>query len=165
MDDWNPFRSMSIGHPIPEINLFQTLTLKLQGQGHGCGQRAMSYRWLSNILTHFLFISHQSDQQFLKYSYFEIWPWNIQGQGHEWGQRSRSHIMRFHFIMQTSKFLLINATAVTLGGGHRKVIRYISPDPYILCAKYLWFSFHGFDVRGKSCCDGGRGRGRNKLKT
>ena len=30
--------TMSIGHPIPVIRLFQTLTLKLQGQGHGCGQ-------------------------------------------------------------------------------------------------------------------------------
>ena len=41
-----------------------------------------------------------------------------------------------HFIAQTSKFLLIDATAVTLGQGHGKVIQYISPDPYILCAKY-----------------------------
>ena len=79
--------------PIPEIRLFQTLTLKLQGQGHGCGQRVRSYSWPSILLTRFLFISHQSDQQFLRYSYFEIWPWNIQGQGHEWGQRSRSPII------------------------------------------------------------------------
>ena len=50
--------------PIPEIKLFKTLTLKLQGQGHGCGQRVRSYNWPSIILTHFLFISHQSDQQF-----------------------------------------------------------------------------------------------------
>ena len=66
--------------------------LKLQGQGHGCGQRARSYNQPIIILTH-LFISHQSDQQFLKYSYFEIWPWNLQSQGHEWGQRSRTHIV------------------------------------------------------------------------
>ena len=44
-----------------------------------------------------------------------------------------------HFIAQTSKFLLIDATAVTLGQGHGKVIQYIFPDPYILCAKYLRF--------------------------
>ena len=43
MDDLHPFRSLSIGRPIPEIKLFQTLTLKLQGQGYGCGQRARSY--------------------------------------------------------------------------------------------------------------------------
>ena len=65
-----------------------------------------------------------------------------------------------YFIAQTSKFLLIDATAVTLGQGHGKVIQYISPDQYILCAKYLSFSWNGFDVRGKSCCGGG-----NELKT
>ena len=75
-----------------------------------------------------------------------------------------------HFIAQTCKFLLIDATAVTLGQGHGKVIEYISPDPYILCAKYVRFSSNGFDVRGKSCCGGGRGgrgrgRGGNELKT
>ena len=42
-----------------------------------------------------------------------------------------------HFIAQTSKFMLIDATAVTLGQGQGKVIQYISPNPYILCAKYL----------------------------
>ena len=44
-----------------------------------------------------------------------------------------------HFIVQTSKFMLIDTTAVTLSQGHGKVIQYISPDPYILCAKYLRF--------------------------
>ena len=72
-----------------------------------------------------------------------------------------------YFIMQTSKFLLIDATAVTFGQGHRKVIKYISPDTYILCAKYERFSSNSFDVRGKSFCGGrrGRGRGGNELKT
>ena len=69
------------------------------------------------------------------------------------------------FIAQTSKFLLIDATAVTLGQDHGKVIKYISPDPYILCAKYLLFGSNGFDVRGKSCCGGRRGGGGNELKT
>ena len=68
MDDSHTFRSMSIGRTIPEIKLFQTLTLRfqLQGLGHGCGQRARSYNRPSIILTHFIFISHQSDQQFLR---------------------------------------------------------------------------------------------------
>ena len=73
-----------------------------------------------------------------------------------------------HFILQTSKFLLIDAAAVTLGLGHRKIIQSISPDSYILCAKYLWFSSNSFDVRGKCFCSSGRGgsrRSRNKLKT
>ena len=34
-----------------------------------------------------------------------------------------------HLIAQTSKFLIIDATAVTLGQGHGNVIEYISPDP------------------------------------
>ena len=63
MNGWlTSFSSLSIGRPIPEIKLFQTLILKLQGQGHGCGQRARSYNRPSIILTHFLFISYDSDQ-------------------------------------------------------------------------------------------------------
>ena len=50
--------------------------------------RSRSHSRPSILLIRFLFISHQSDQQFLRYSYFEIWPWNIHGPGHEWGQRS-----------------------------------------------------------------------------
>ena len=73
MDDSHPYRSMSIDQPIPEISLFQTLTLKLQGQGHECGQRARSYNRPSISLIRFLFISHQSDQQFLRYGCLEIW--------------------------------------------------------------------------------------------
>ena len=61
---------LSISHPIPEIRLFQTLTLKLQGHGHGCSQRARPYSGLSVLLICVLFISYQSDQQFLRYSYF-----------------------------------------------------------------------------------------------
>ena len=88
MDDSHPFCSMSIGRSIHEIRLLQTLTLKLQSQGHGCDQRANHIvSQPSILLTRFLFISHQSDQQFLRYSYFEIWPWNIQGQSHEWGKK------------------------------------------------------------------------------
>ena len=68
-----------------------------------------------------------------------------------------------YFIAQTSKFLLIDTTAMPLGQGHGKVIQFISPVPYILCAKYLRFSSNGFDMRGKSCYGGGRGG--NELKT
>ena len=57
VDNSHPFCTVSIGLPIPEIRLFHTLTLK-----------------------------HQSDQQFLRYSYLKIWPWKIQGQGHGWGK-------------------------------------------------------------------------------
>ena len=57
-----------------------------------------------------------------------------------------------YFIVQKSKFLLMNATAVTLSQGHGKVIQYISPDLYILCPKYLRFSSNG------------GGHGRTELK-
>ena len=43
--------------PIPEIKLFQTLTLKL----HGCGQRARSYSRPSIILTPFSFHINQTN--------------------------------------------------------------------------------------------------------
>ena len=43
MDDSHALHSMSISPPKPELNLFQTLTLKLRGQVQGCGQRASSY--------------------------------------------------------------------------------------------------------------------------
>ena len=55
-----------------------------------------------------------------------------------------------HFAMQTNKFLLIDATAVTLGQGHGKFIEYISLSVYILCPKYLRCSSSRFDVIGKS---------------
>ena len=42
-----------------------------------------------------------------------------------------------HLIVQTSKYLLINAAAVSLGQGHRNVLQYNSRDPYTLCAKYV----------------------------
>ena len=54
-----------------------------------------------------------------------------------------------HFIVQTGKFLLINATAVTLSQGHGKVIQYIFPDLYFLCLKCVSFSSNSFDVRSK----------------
>ena len=58
--DSHPFRSMSIGHPVPELWLFQNLTLKIKGQGHGWGH---SSKWQggSNIIsTHIPFIPCQS---------------------------------------------------------------------------------------------------------
>ena len=46
-------------------------------------------------------------------------------------------------------FFLINATAVTMGQGQRKVIQYISPDLYILCPKYVKFRINGFAWKAK----------------
>ena len=59
-----------------------------------------------------------------------------------------------HFIVQTSKYLLINATA-DFGSRSQKVIQYISPGPYILCPKYVRFGTDYLDVKGKSLCGDG----------
>ena len=61
-----PDCSLSIGPPIPEIGLFQNLTLKIQGQGHSQGQT----RWLNLFLKiqskRLLFISWQLDRIWLR---------------------------------------------------------------------------------------------------
>ena len=90
------------------------------------------------------------------------WPWP------EASKFCSDWLSGSHFILQTSKFVFINVTAVILGQGHPKVIQYIFPDLYFLCPKYLKSSPNGFDVRSKSHCGGGGGRGRgggNELKT
>ena len=55
-----PFRSMSIRHPIPEIRLFQNLTLKNQGQGHGRGEHWKSQHGSNILSTQIPFVPCQS---------------------------------------------------------------------------------------------------------
>ena len=75
-----PDCSLSIGPPIPEIGLFQNLTLKIQGQGHSQGQT----RWLHLLLRiqskpkqtfafHFMAIGPYLVED-LRYGKFHIWP-------------------------------------------------------------------------------------------
>ena len=66
---------MSIGHPIPEIRLFQNLTLKIQGQGHGWSQSWKSQSVCNILSTHIPFVPCQSALPFLWQSIFKIWPW------------------------------------------------------------------------------------------
>ena len=66
---------MSIGHPIPELWLFQNLTLKIKGQGHGWGHSAKSQFGSSILSTHIPFVPCQSALPFLRYNIFKIWPW------------------------------------------------------------------------------------------
>ena len=73
--DSHPFRSMSIGHPIPEIQHFQNLTLKIQGQSHGWGESWKSQHGSNILSTHIPFIPCQSAIPFLRYDFFKIWPW------------------------------------------------------------------------------------------
>ena len=70
-----PFHFTSIRPTIPEIELFRNLTLKHQGQGHEWGQRSRSHIVPSMQPMHFLFVSHQSDQPFLRYGQKSVWPW------------------------------------------------------------------------------------------
>ena len=86
--DSNPFRSMSICPPIPEIQHFQNLTLKIQGQGHGWGGHWKSQSGCNILSTHIPFVPCQSAIPFLRYDFFKILK--IQGQGHEWGERWKS---------------------------------------------------------------------------
>ena len=66
---------MSIGHPIPELWLFQNLTLKINGQGHGWGHSSKSQCGSSILSTHIPFVPCQSALPFLGYSIYKIWPW------------------------------------------------------------------------------------------
>ena len=69
---------MSMGHPIPEIRLFQNLTLKIQGNGHGWGESSKSQSGCNILSTHIPFVPCQSAVPFLRHSiffFFKIWPW------------------------------------------------------------------------------------------
>ena len=53
---------------------FENLTLKIKGQGHGCGHSSKSQSG-SNILSiHIPFVPCQSALPFQRYSILEIWP-------------------------------------------------------------------------------------------
>ena len=71
----HPFHSMSIRHPIPELQLFQNLTLKIKGQGHGSGHSSKSQCGSNILSTRIPFVPCQSASPFLRYSIFKIWPW------------------------------------------------------------------------------------------
>ena len=73
--DSHPFNCMSIGHPIPEIRLFQNFTLKIQGQGHEWGERWKSQSGCNILSTHNHFVPCQSALPFLRYRILKIWPW------------------------------------------------------------------------------------------
>ena len=66
---------MSIGPPIPEIQHFQNLTLKIKGQCHGWGHSLKSHCESNILSTHIPFVPCQSSIPFLSYDFFKIWPW------------------------------------------------------------------------------------------
>ena len=64
---------MSIGHPIPEKHLFQNLTLKIQGQGHGWGvswnhNMGPTFYRLTSLSFHVNRPSHSWDTTFSKFN-------------------------------------------------------------------------------------------------
>ena len=69
------FTSIRISDQQFLIQLFRNLTLEIQGQGHEWGQRSRSHIIPSIQPMHFLFVSHQSDQPFLRYGQNRVWPW------------------------------------------------------------------------------------------
>ena len=70
--DSHPFHSMS-GIPL-ELWLFQNLTLKIKGQGHGWGHSSKSQCGSNIISTHIPLVLCQSAHPFLRYSIFKICP-------------------------------------------------------------------------------------------
>ena len=87
------FRFRLIGPAIPEIQQFQTLTMKIQDQVHDQGQSG----WVilkSNVQPlHLFFVSWQLDRFFMRFSLFDSWPWKlkvnamakVKPDGHIWG--------------------------------------------------------------------------------
>ena len=65
---------MLIGPVIPEIQHFQNLTLKIQGQGHSSRSQSR-YNTLS--IFHIPFVPCRSALPCLEYSYFKIWCWKF----------------------------------------------------------------------------------------
>ena len=70
--DLSPFRSISIGHHIPEIGHFQNKTLKIKSQAHSSRSQSGS----NILLTHISFVPCQSDLTSLRHGGFKMWHWN-----------------------------------------------------------------------------------------
>ena len=89
---------MSIGHPIPEIRLFQNLTLKIQGQGHGWGERWKSHMGptFHRLISLSFYVNRPSHSWDTAFS----WTFKIQGQDHgwsqSWGSQSGCNILSTH---------------------------------------------------------------------
>ena len=79
--DSRPFRSMSIGPPIPELWLFQNLTLKIKGQGHGWGNNSKLQCGSDILSTHIPLVPCQSALPFLSYDFFQNLTLKLKGQG------------------------------------------------------------------------------------
>ena len=71
-----PFHFTPTRRTIPErYSYFEIWPWTIQGMGHKWGQRSRSHIIPSIEPMHFLFVSHQSDQSFLRYGQNSVWPW------------------------------------------------------------------------------------------
>ena len=70
-----PFHLTPIRPTILQIELFRNLTLKHPRSSNEGGQRSRSHIVPSIQPMHFLFVSHQSYQPFLRYGQNSVWPW------------------------------------------------------------------------------------------
>ena len=137
----HPFHSMSIGHPIPELRLFQNLTLKIKDQGHGWGHSSKLQSGSNILSAHIPFIPCQSGIPFLSYDFFKIWPWKsrvkvmgeVTVQSHNVGLASyRLTSLSFHvnrashsWVMTFSKFNLENQGSKLWVRSHFKVTMWV----------------------------------------
>ena len=88
---------MSIWHPIAELRLFQNLTMKFKGQGHGWGHSSKSHPIDSHP-----FRSMSIGPPILEIQHFQNLTLKIKGQGHGWGHSSKwqcgSSILSTHIL-------------------------------------------------------------------
>ena len=76
VSNWFAFFSFHINQiTIPQYSYFEIWPWQIKGQGHGWGQRSRSHSSPSIQSMYLLFISHQSDQPFLRYVQKSVWPW------------------------------------------------------------------------------------------
>ena len=127
--DSHPFHSKSFSPPIPEIWLYQNLTLKIQVQGHNSRSPIRS-----NILTTYIhFIPHQSLLPFLRYGSFKIWPCKS-SQGPSSMCYSGSNILSPHILFVSCQlalpFLRCHYLKIWLNSGSNILWTHI---PFIPC--------------------------------
>ena len=125
---WHPidthlFCSMSTDPPIPEIWLFQNLTLKIQGHDHGWSQSSRSHSGSDILSTHIPLVPCQSAFSFLRYGYFKIWPWKskvkVIVQGHIVGPTSYGLTsLLIHITLRFLRWLFQNLTLNIQGQDH-----------------------------------------------
>ena len=99
----------------PDIGLFSNLTLIIQSQCHGWGKSWKSQAACSILSTHLLFVPCQSAIPFLRYDFFQTWPWKskvkfmveVKVEGHKVGVifYRRTSLSNYPSIPETQTFL------------------------------------------------------------